>query len=130
MPHSDRVKQKDDGTGAPVDTIELELRLLLVSHPNVCDVGELSGLFLSPGREQRGNRGTTSPEAPRLPPRALRFCFESTKTGIFYRTWDVTILPRKPENLTASVNLIVQLKKLRKPCLNGNLACCICEQLL
>lgn len=104
-------------TGWSRGMMELGLLLTLLSwsldcswcppHPEVCSVGELSGLFLSQGREQRENRGATSPKAPRLPPRALRFCFESTKTGIFYRIWNVTILPRKPENLTANVNLII-----------------------
>ena len=33
-----------------------------------------------------------------------------------------TVLPRDPEDFIASTNLIFQLRKLRKPCLRGDLA--------
>lgn len=74
----------DDRTWATTGTVELELILLRIpSHPGICYVRQLSGLFWSQGHSMRNQ----SQRDPYLLLRAFRFCFECRKSRIFYRTW-------------------------------------------
>lgn len=103
------MEQRGHRTRTTADAVDLELVLLMESIPPwhlLCEITLWA--VLEPREGPKGKIGGTSPKGPRPSPRTFRFCFESTKTRTFYRTWNATeetIPPGESENLRANMAL-------------------------